>query len=66
MVVSHVSFFTPRVRPNPASPAVSLMSGTTAVAGAWGGATNEPLPWGEEKAQINEQNVSECFRREKA
>jgi hypothetical protein len=43
-----------------------MMSGTTAVAGVWEAATNEPLPWGEEKAQINEQGVSECFNREKA
>ncbi|CAI8894469.1 hypothetical protein EMIT0P291_300030 [Pseudomonas sp. IT-P291] len=31
MVVSHVSFFTPRAIPDPASPTVSMMSGTTAV-----------------------------------
>ncbi|MCY1178619.1 hypothetical protein D9M73_189770 [compost metagenome] len=64
--MSRVSFFTPRVRPNPTSPAVSMMSGTTAVAGVRDGATNEPLPWSEEKTQINEQGVSECFNREKA
>jgi hypothetical protein len=36
MVVSRVSFSTPRVLPNLASPAVSMMSGTTVVAGTKG------------------------------
>jgi hypothetical protein len=35
-----------------------MMSGTTDVAGSRGAATNEPLPQGEEKAQINEEDIS--------
>jgi len=35
--------FPPRVMPNPAGPAVSMMSGRTAVASTGGGATNEPF-----------------------
>jgi len=35
-VVSRVSFLSPHVMPNPASPVVSMMCGTTVVAGTWG------------------------------